>query len=171
MNKLDIRKTKASYVPIQKEWRKLKPFFRSDEVTRLWKTDLVGYIESRAHEHVFPINYKRLKALQLPSDFDSCDWRYNGYGRKGRRPSYWDYVCHGACHWIVDMCLYVATQAYPDEQWRIITSSKHSTVWNGDCAKPRLFDVNFLALGVAPKEALSLALMGRILKPGKYLRR
>lgn len=171
MNKRAIRYTKARYVPIQKEWRKLRRFFRSDEVTRLWKTDLIGYMESRSQQNRFPINYKRLKTLQLPRDFDSCDWRYNGSWRKGRQPAFWDYVCHSACHWVVDMCLYIAMQAYPSEPWRIITSRKHSTVWNGDCLQPLLFDANFLALGVAPKEALSLALKGRILKPGRYLRR
>lgn len=33
-----------------------------------------------------------------------------------------------------------------------------------------LFDVNFLAIGVSAKEAWSLAVKGRVLKPGSVLR-
>lgn len=67
------------------------------------------------------------------------------------------------------MCLYVASTAYPDVPWRIVSSVKHSTVWNGDMKRPVLFDVNFLALGVSAKDALMLASKGRALKPGRLL--
>ncbi len=166
------RVSKVEYFPIQKHWRKLKPIFESREARSIWWPNMLEYLEQRAHQngynHRLTPEYRA--RLHLPRDFDSCDWRYNCEDRKGRQPRFWDYACHSACHWIVDLCLYVASTAYPDVPWRIVSSSKHSTVWNGDTNNPVLFDVNFLAIGVTPKEALKLAKRGRELKPGKVLR-
>jgi hypothetical protein len=44
--------------------------------------------------------------------------------------------------------------AEPERPWRIITSDKHSTVWDG---KRTRFDLSFLALGVSPQECFELA--------------
>ena len=89
-------------------------------------------------------------------------------------PAFWDFVCHAACHWLVDLNLYVARSAYPKEPWRILTVStgknNHSTVWNGDLKFPLLFDANYSALGVSPKEALETAWIGRELRIGEYLK-
>jgi hypothetical protein len=58
--------------------------------------------------------------------------------------------------------------AEPKRKWRIITSDKHSTVWDGEYT---LFDFNFQALGVSPKECFEDAVIGGwILEPGTYLR-
>lgn len=103
-----------------------------------------------------------------PAYYDSCDWRYNR-NRRGPNPAYWDFACHSACHWVVDLCLYVATTAYPSIPWRILTHQEHSTVWDGDYKSPLLFDINFSAIGVCPAQGLETAFKGRELKPGKYL--
>jgi len=108
---------------------------------------------------------------ELPWHYDSCDWRFEiRQGQRGRKPAFWDYTCHAACHWLVDLNLFAAMKAFPLWEWRIITHRKHSTVWNGDERDAFLFDLNFLALGVSSKEAWDLAIKGRILKPGKFLR-
>ncbi len=161
--------SRAVYFPIQKHWRRLKPIFESKEAYSIWWPNMLEYSEQRARQNEYSLNGRHLK-FQLPRDFDSCDWRYNCEGRKGRQPRFWDYACHSACHWLVDLCLYVASTAYPDVPWRIVSSAKHSTVWNGDIENPILFDVNFLAIGVTPKEALTLARKGRELKPRRVLR-
>jgi hypothetical protein len=56
--------------------------------------------------------------------------------------------------------------AQPKKSWRIITSEKHSTVWDGD---QTLFDFNFQAFGIDPNECFDRA-FEKELKPGKYLR-
>ena len=38
---------------------------------------------------------------------------------------------HAACHWLVNFALELAQLVEPDRKWRIITSDKHSTVWDG----------------------------------------
>ncbi len=51
----------------------------------------------------------------------SCDW---GWDRRGRPPKYWDYVKHGACHWLVNFNLELANLAKPKRIWRILMSDK-----------------------------------------------
>lgn len=87
----------------------------------------------------------------VPFEFESCDWYCN---RKGRRPAYWNYVKHGACHWLVNFNLKLAMLVEPERDWRIITSDDHSSVWDG---KNTLFDFNFSALGVHPDECFLIA--------------
>jgi hypothetical protein len=107
----------------------------------------------------------------LPRDADGCDWRWydgEGHSRRGRQPAFWDYVVHSGCHWVVNFNLRLAERLEPKTPWRIISSQKHSTVWSGDDV---LFDCNFLALGVDPDEAFTLARTGgRVLKIGKERR-
>ena len=170
-----IKPHKASYVPIQKHWRRLKSIFESPAVQAIWRANFEEFGQQRIEERAALLKrpaepFKWLDRHKLPRDFDSCDWRCVT-GRRGPDPKFWDYACHSACHWIVDTCLYVAQKAFPNESWTIITSHKHSTCWNGKPNKPLLFDINFLALDVAPNEAVELAMdKGRILKTGRYLR-
>jgi hypothetical protein len=43
----------------------------------------------------------------------------------------------------------------PERPWRIITSVKHSTVWDGE---ETLFDFNFQAFGIDANECFEMAL-------------
>ena len=65
---------------------------------------------------------------------------------------------------MVNFALELAQLVEPNRKWRIITSDKHSTVYDG---KDTLFDFNFLALGISPKECFELAYK-RELKPGQH---
>lgn len=162
--KIAIRK--IQYYPIAKHWRRLKPFFEYPESEQFWRLNMRDYYEQRMLKHQIPYQHDESK-YSTPSDYDSCDWRWC---RPGRHPQFWNYVCHSACHWLVDCNLFVATNALPQFQWRIVSSPKHSTVWNGDAKNPVLFDLNFLALEVSAKEAWEIASVGHMKKPGKYLR-
>lgn len=82
-----------------------------------------------------------------PAQFESCDWRWE---RRGRHPRFWRYVKHSACHWLVNHGLVLAQSVMPERPWRIVTSDRHSTVWDGDAT---LFDLNFVALQVPASEA------------------
>lgn len=166
MTKPTIRISRISYVPVGKYWRKLRPFYSSPEATKIWRLNLRDFTEQKAAQHGFKYKYDD-KKYEFPSDHDGCDWRYC---RRGRRPKWWDYVCHAACHFLVDLNLYVAMKVWPNTPWRIITQRHHSTVWNGDTKNPILFDLNFLALEVTAKEAWKIASRGRFLKPGTPLR-
>jgi hypothetical protein len=53
----------------------------------------------------------------------------------------------------------------PARPWRIVTSQKHSTVWDGDRL---LSDFNFQAMKLAPQTCFELA-NKRVLKPGKFI--
>jgi hypothetical protein len=96
----------------------------------------------------------------LPSDFESCDWQCE---HKGRPPAFWRYTKYAACHWLVKFSLRLAEQVEPTRAWRIITSDKHSTVWDGDRL---LFEFNFQAMGIPPQECFDLAYKEE-LAPGK----
>lgn len=156
----------ATYFPIQQRWRKLKPIFASS--AHIWRPNMEDFRQQKADTHGF--KYTPDSRDTLPRDHDSCDWRWCREGQRGRHPAFWDYVCHSACHWVADMCLYVAQIADPKTPWRVVSSQKHSTVWNGDMERPVLFDTNFLALGVSAPDALRLASRGgRALKPAQWL--
>lgn len=148
----------ARYVDIQKHWRRLGPIYQSEDASLFWKPHMREYLECRAEQYGFKPRHRRED--QLPHDYDSCDWRCD---RRGPHPAFWKFVCHSACHWLVDLGMFVSATAWPNVEWRIISSKKHSTVWNGDRHNPLLFDANFLALDVTPEEALRLAW------PGKHL--
>lgn len=169
MTKPRIKISRIKYVPIVQHWRRLRPLFQSSEAERIWRLNMRDYAQQRAVENKYK-HIHRPSRIKTPSDYDSCDWRF---GRRGRPPEFWKYVCHSACHWLVDLHLHVASMAFPKWQWRIVTSGGkpcHSTLWNGDIESPMLFDLNFLALEVTAKEAWQIASKGRFLKPGEVLR-
>src|SRR5258707_10182917 len=95
----------------------------------------------------------------------TCDWGCGGNwvrGGQGQNPRFWAEVCHRGCHYVVDFNLRLATLVEPDRPWRILTSEKHSTVWDGG---DLLLDLNFLAFGIPADEAYELAT-----PVGEYLR-
>lgn len=144
---------KMRYVDVQKNWRKIGPFARSDKARKIWMKDMKEYEQMRGWVS---------RARELPCDYDSCDWRYNR--GPGRKPGFWDYVCHGACHWVVNLNLFLAISFDSTVPWRILTSDHHSTVWDGE---KRLFDMNFLALEINPNEGFKMA-NDIELEPGEF---
>jgi hypothetical protein len=83
-------------------------------------------------------------------------------------PRYWRYVKHGACHWLANFVLRLACLAEPKRAWRIVTSDKHSTVWDG---ARTLFEFNFQALGIDAQECWeTVAVGGYELTPGAYMK-
>jgi hypothetical protein len=99
---------------------------------------------------------------QFPRNFESCDW---GWEHRGKEPRFWRYVKHAASHWLVNFNLRLAQLSEPGKPWHVVTSEKHSTVWDGNLT---LFDFNFLAFGIPPDECFALA-DGEHLPPGQEL--
>jgi hypothetical protein len=134
------------YYDLQRNWtRKIAPHLKNETLNRILVRDFNKFTMGRWREPFLPGNF--------PEEFESCDWR-DCHAHRGPRPRYWAYVKHSACHWITNFALRLAQLADPDRAWRIVTSQKHSTVWDG---QKTLFDFNLLAMGVHVDEAWKLA--------------
>src|SRR5262249_31323578 len=113
------------------------------------------------NKYTYGLWRKRFTAGQYPWNFASSYWWQEGH--RGRTPGFWRYVAYRACHFLVNFALELAQLVEPNRKWRIITSRKHSTVWDGE---DTLFEFNFLAFDIAPKECFELAYEHE-LKPGQ----
>jgi hypothetical protein len=149
MNTVD----EIKYYDLRKKWRKVKPHLENPRVADTLVRDFNKFTYGKWR--------KRFTAGQYPCEFEDCDWRTR---RRGRHPEFWEYVKHAACHWLVNFTLELAQLVEPDRKWRILTSDKHSTVWDGE---DTLFDFNFLALGIPPKQCFESAYEHE-LKPGQH---
>ena len=144
------------YCDPQKQWtKKIIPHLGNKKLNDILVRDFNKFTFGRWKE---PFTYG-----QYPHDFESCDWWCD---HRGKIPRYWKYVKHAACHWLVNFTYTLAELAEPQESWRIITSDKHSTVWDGN---QTLFDFNFQASGITPQECFDLA-FEKELPRGKLLR-
>jgi hypothetical protein len=161
--------SKVNYYPMQKNWRKIGPSYRHPELKRLIYNEMEDFALGRAIDREADYEYSDFNLNVLPRYYDSCDWRWSlGSGIRGRKPAFWDYACHSACHWTAQINLAVAMRAEPKRKWRLVSSDKHTTVWDGETT---LFDSNFLALEVPTTEAWELAAEqddSRILAAGEF---
>jgi hypothetical protein len=148
-----MSRSKIKYYDLSKNWRKVKRHLDNPRVAETLVRDFNKFTYGRWRE--------RFTAGHYPFEFESCDW---WLGHRGRRPKFWNYVKHAACHWLVNFALELAQLVEPNRKWRIISSDKHSTVWDGENT---LFGFNFLALGISPKECFELAYEHE-LKPGQH---
>jgi len=122
------------YYNISRNWKDLKPVYYSEPISKVCFREMNEYSKVRN----WALNTD--KSRFLPIEFDSCDWRCE---RKDRPPAFDDFICHAACHWIVNINLAVVKIAQPATPWRVVHSEGHSTLWDGN---KTLFDTNFLGL-------------------------
>lgn len=170
--KPNIALNKLCYFPFGRHWRNLKSLYQSKECETIWRLNLrdfsqQAYMDCGREYKYEPSQYK------VPCDHGGHDWLY-GFGTRGRKPAFWEYICFSGCHFMVDAHLYVAMKAFPHIPWRIVTSSakaeNHSTIWNGSKTNPVLFDPQSIALKITAQQAWKMASKGRMLKPGRPLR-
>lgn len=143
--------SKYQYVDIGRIWNsKLKEIFESDEVQHQLFRDFNSYLQTRSRLFQLKGSYSSppLKYLMTdrPIRFDPSDWRRY---RVGRPYSFDEYVCYGACHWIVNSLLIAAKIAFPNKPWIIVKGRAHSTVWD---QADTFFDMNYFALKVSPDD-------------------
>ncbi len=143
------------YYDLKKNWRRVKPHLADKKLNDILVRDFNKFTFGRWGQTFTYGNLSR--------EFESCDW---DIGHRGKHPAFWQYTKHAACYWLVNFNLHLATLVEPAKPWRIITSEKHSTVWDGS---DTLFDFNFQAFGIDPNECFETA-FEKELKPGKYLR-
>ncbi len=149
--------TVVRYYDLVRNWNRMVPHLDDKELNAILVHDF--------NKYTMGLWKRRFAEGMFPRDFESCDW---DAGRRGPRPRFWNYVKHGACHWLVNFNLRLATLAVPKRPWRIVTSDLHSTVWDG---AEVLFDFNGLALRVPPQEFFELAWEGGVvLPPGQFAR-
>ena len=143
------------YYDLKNNWRRVKTHLEDKKLNNILVRDFNKFTTGRWS--------KPFVHGDLPSDFETCLWDID---HRGKRPAFWRYVKHAACHWLVNFSLRLATLVEPEKPWRIITSEGHSTVWDGG---DTLFDFNFQAFGIDPNECFETA-FEKELKSGKYLR-
>src|SRR6266446_7054398 len=146
------------YYDLQKNWtKKIEPHLANKQLNNILVRDLNKRSSSQWG--------KPFVHGQYPWEYGEFEWMIE---RKGRPPRYWRYTQTGACHWLVNFNLKLATLVEPQQRWRIVTSAKHSTVWDG---AEMLFEFNFLAFGVPADECFKRAFEGgTVLPPGKFRR-
>ena len=140
--------TKMKYYDFKKNWkRKIEPNLANKSLNKILVKDMNAYARLR--------NWNlELKEGMVPFDWECCDWWIS---KRGRRPKYWRYVKHAACHYLVRFNHRLAKLADPDRNWQIISSDLHSTVWDGE---DTIFEFNFYAFGIPAQEAFRLAMFG-----------
>lgn len=144
------------YDPV-KNWRKLAVHLTAAEPTLI--RDFGLFVWYKHHN-------KNFISGMVPHDFENADTWILRPGRRGPKPAYWSYIKCGACHWLVNHNLELIQRACPKYSWRIITSNRHSTVFNGE---DLLFDLNYFAIRIPPKKAYRLARTnGIVLPPGEH---
>ena len=142
------------YYDLVRKWHKVKPHLNEPILKAILLRDFNRYTQGLYGEP--------FRRGEYPSDFDHDDWRWE---LRRRKASYWDYTCRGACHWLVNFTLRLAMLVEPKRRWRIITSDKHSTVWDG---RNTVFDFNFQAMGVPAEECFKMAYK-KELRPGRFM--
>jgi hypothetical protein len=114
---LDLTTIRMKYYDLKKNWHRVKPHLEDKELNDILVSDFNKFTSGRWG--------RQFTHGDLPCEFESCDWDWE---HRGQRPGFWRYVKHGACHWLVNFNLRLATLVQPRKPWRIITSEDHSTV-------------------------------------------
>jgi hypothetical protein len=129
------------YYDLVKNWKKVKPHLRDPELNKILVRDMNKFTYGRRRE--------KFTHGMVPGEHDrGCAWDFDDETGEFKKPQkFWQYVCFGACHWLVNFNLRLAQLVAPERPWRILTSRRHSTVWDGD---KLLFELNYQAFGEPP---------------------
>lgn len=155
---------RPEYVQAAEHWQKLGPLARSQAAREIWLPDMMQFRATRqlkCWDKIGALGWgltSDYEAAPNPAHFDSCDWRTE---LREPLPHFLQFVCHSACHWLVNLNLWLAEHYDSKQPWRIAASYDHSLAWNGDTKKPVLFDLNYLGLGISAEEAWEQAIHGK----------
>jgi hypothetical protein len=147
------------YYDLQKNWRRVRRHLADKKLNNILVRDF--------NKYTLGIQGKEFTHGHVPFEFESGLFLLQQHeGRRGRSPAFWAYTKHSACHWLVNFNLRLAMLVMPERPWRIITSARHSTVWDGN---DLILDFNSQAFGIDPNECFARA-AHKELPPGKYRR-
>lgn len=131
------------YYDIKKNWQKIKKHIHNKEVQKILSKDFNKFIWGSYR--------KRFEKGMVPGQFCDYNWRCR---QKTKCPEYFDWLCLGACFWLVNFNLKLAQLTEPTLEWRILSGEDHSTVWDG---KSTLFDLNCFAMRAPAKQTFKKA--------------
>src|ERR1700721_2610591 len=132
------------YYDLKRNWRRVKPHLNDPMLNKILVCDMHKYRWGRNRKNSFVPG-------MFPCDAESTDWRFD---HPHRWPAYWQYVCMGACFWLVNFNLRLAMLVEPKPGGGIVESTKHATGGGGE---KLLFEFNFQAFGIPPEECFRLA--------------
>ena len=143
------------YIDPKLHARRLNRILKSEPIRKLYDHTSRAYAAVRRYQCLKDSGFTHLPGqwartedpLWLPEDVDSCDWRWSA--SQGRPPLFWQYVCHSACHWMVEANIQVAKQLFPDLDWIVVSGNLHSTVVAPE--EKLCFDLQYVALQVSLK--------------------
>jgi hypothetical protein len=143
------------YYDLKRNWtKKISPHLGDTELNDILTRDFNKYALGRWEQ--------KFREDQLPHEFETFSGFFEHRGSFAR---YRLYTKHGACHWLVNFTLRLASLVLPSRPWRILTSDLHSTVWDG---RKVLVDFNYFLMGIPPDECFDCA-NDQELAPGAYL--
>ncbi len=90
--------------------------------------------------------------LLRPIDIETSDWRW--LQPPGRPPTWHSYTTSHLCHWLCYPNLLLAQHLFPQVDWCIVSSEKHSTVVN--FSSRLVFDLYYSAADVSMEGCLQL---------------
>lgn len=142
----------VQYYDVAKNWHTLSKFLDDPEFIHVIGADLNKY----------SIWYSGVpfKHGQLPSSIEP-EWDL----RASLAPDYWRYAFPGACHWVVNGYLRLISLAEPERPWRIISSQRDSTVWDGD---KTIFDITYYVFEQPAQDAFRFSFLHELM-PDEYL--
>ena len=135
--------------------RKMEPLYRSDEARAIWLPSLCDMVRAKwasepDNERLVELSmmdddqlvrYLR-RVCRLADDQPLWPKHFAPIRPQGRQKWYYDFVCHGGCHALATLHLYVAQRVYPNKAWRIVSGEDHTTVWD---AERTVFDLQWQA--------------------------
>ncbi len=91
------------YYDVSRHWtRRIEPHLADEQLNTILARDFNRYTFGRWGQ--------RFTRGRCPLEFASCDWHLQ---HRGPFPRFWRYVKHGACHWLVNFALRLATLTDP----------------------------------------------------------
>jgi hypothetical protein len=143
------------YYDLKRNWtKKISPHLDDIELNGILTRDFTKYTFGRWGT--------KFGEDDLPHEHETFLGFFEHHGPFAR---YRWYTKHGACHWLVNFTLRLATLVLPSRSWRILTSNHHSTVWDG---KKVLFDFNCFLMDFPVDKCFERA-NDQELAPGAYL--
>lgn len=87
------------YYPLTKKWQKIKRHLADEQLKKIMKRDFGKFVRGRWGQQFLDGHY--------PRDFETCHWDDS---HRGRKPEWWRYVKHAACHWTVPVAAVLANE-------------------------------------------------------------
>lgn len=137
------------YYDLIGNWSKVQPHLKDEAVLKALKNGMDELLSRWGN---------KFDITSTPRDYEWAHWTWAFDIEE--EPEYWDYTLFNACFWLVDFNLALAKAVEPNEDWQIIRSDKHATVWNG---QDLLFEFNLMAFGWAADACYRLACEKEIL--------